>query len=254
MKMAIKIQSKLYGLAMVVLVLIPLNIPAVGTAALTPDDIQSIIETTPYYDPTGKAIAGGTENCGISSVTPGSGAPDGAQFPNLDASAMASAIDKWILKENPNSKLKGLGSTIVASSKNSNVNPFLIVAIAKKESSLSNPSDFNVSHGNNSFGRTATESQPNFVGARLWYKLSSVKASVDYTAPENQNAEGGGDMATYLRVQYGSQIDHDNLTALFLLYAPPSENDTAKYIAEVQGWINELIALTGGQPVGATNP
>jgi hypothetical protein len=202
----------------------------------------------PFYDP-------GSSECTDFSVSPGKGAPDGAQFPKLDPKKMASSINTWIAKENPRSTMKGLGATIVASAKKSNVNPFLIVTIAKKESSMADPSDFNVSHGNNSFGRTATTSQPHFQGNRLWYRWSSVKASVDYAAPENKNARGGGDMATYLRTQYGSQIDHDNLTALFLIYAPPGENDTAKYIAQVQGWINELIKLTkGGAVRGSGSP
>jgi hypothetical protein len=110
---------------------------------------------------------------------------------------------------------------------------------------LSDPSDYNVKNGNNSFGRTATASQPNFQGSRLWYKWSSVKASVDNTAPENQNVQGGGDIAAYLRAQYGSQIDSNNLTAVFLEYAPPGENNTDQYISNVQSWINELVQLTG---------
>lgn len=206
--------------------------------ALSDTDIQSIYNDTVWYNPD-------SITCGAD-LTPGKGAPDGAQFPNLGPSAMANAIDKWVVQKNPDSKLKGLGSTIVASAKNSDVSPFLIVTIANKESSLADPSDFNVINGNNSFGRTATESQPHFTGARLWYKWSSVKASIDYTAPENKNAQGGGDLASYMRNQYGPQLDHDNITALLLLYAPPSENDTAGYITQVQGWVDELVSLTGG--------
>lgn len=177
----------------------------------------------------------------------GTGAPDGATFPSLDSGAMASSIDNFVQKENPNSELKGLGATIVASGKNANINPFLIVAIAHKESSLSDPSDYNVSHGNNSFGREATSSQPHFSGSHLWYKWSSVKASVDYTAPENQNAQGGGDMATYLRTQYGDSINRSDLVSLFLNYAPPSENDTAQYISDVKGWVKDMVDGAAGQ-------
>lgn len=197
---------------------------------------------TPFYDPSSCSVEAGA-------VAPGKGEPDGATFPNLDPAAMANAIDKWIIQENANSKLKGLGSTIVASAKKANVNPFLIVAIAHEESSLSDPSVFNVIHGNNSFGRAATASQPHFIGARLWYKWTSVKASVDYTAEENQGAVGGGDIAAYLRNQYSGKLDNGSLTDLFLQYAPPNDNNnTTQYVANVKGWIRDLIRLSGQNP------
>jgi hypothetical protein len=183
-------------------------------------------------------------------VSAGNGAPDGAAFPNLDPTSMASSIDTFIQQQNPNSALKGLGSTIVASAKNSNVNPFLIVAIAKEETSMADPSSYNVEHANNSFSREADSSQPNYPGAgpnagTLWYKWSSVKASVDYTAPENQNASGGGDIAAYLRNEYGSAIDSSDLTTLFLKYAPPGSNNTAAYISNVKGWISTMVSGAG---------
>lgn len=187
-------------------------------------------------------------------VSAGTGAPDGAQFPSLDPTSMANSIDTFIKKENPNSKLNGLGATIVASAQHSNVSPFLIVAIAHEESNLSDPSDYNVANGNNSFGREATPSQPHFSGAHLWYRWSSVKASVDYTAEENQNASGGGDMASYLRAQYGNSIDGSDLASLFLEYAPPSENDTAGYIANVEGWVEQLVKGAGGVVASPTAP
>lgn len=208
-------------------------------SALTASDLHSILSGTAYYDP------GGSQSCETRSVTAGSGAANGSQFPNLNPQAMAGAINTWIKKENPNSQLSGLGDTIVASAKDSNVSPFLIVAIAAEESSLSDPSDFNVSHGNNSFGRAAIESQPHFQGARLWYKWSSVKASVDSTAPENKGAAGGGDMATYIRTQYPQQIDGGSFLDFFMKYAPPSENNTQDYATKVNSWVDDLVQLSG---------
>lgn len=196
-----------------------------------------------------------TENCGTSTntapVTPGSGSPDGSTFPSLDPTAMANAINIWITQQNPSSTLAGLGSTIVASAKNSNINPFLIVAIADKETSMADPNSYDVKYANNSFGRQATASQPNYPGAgpnagTLWYKWSSVEASVDYTAPENQNASGGGDIASYLRDQYPTQLASGSLLSLISAFAPPSGNNTAQYDAQVTGWINDLVTLTGG--------
>ena len=215
--------------------------PGVLGAPLTPDEQQALDEWTNWV---GNQCAPVTTN-----PSQGTGQPDGATFPNLDSAAMATSIDNFIQKENSNSALKGLGSTIVASGKNSNINPFLIVAIAHEESNLSDPGDYNIAHGNNSFGREATSSQPHFTGSHLWYKWSSVKASVDYTAPENNNAVGGGDMATYLRDQYGSSIDNSNLVSLFLNYAPPSENNTTQYINNVKGWVSDMV---NGASQGAT--
>ncbi len=177
-------------------------------------------------------------------LTAGSGEPEGASFPKLDPDAMINGINKYIEQANPNSKMKGLGSTIVAGAKNSNVNPFLIIAIAQKESSLSDPSDYNVRNGSNSFGRTATSSQPHFEGARTWYKWNSVKASVDHTDPSNKGISGGGDFAAYLRNQYPSQINKDDLVSLMMEYAPPSENDTQQYIADIKAWVKKMIDLS----------
>jgi len=203
---------------------------------------------TPFYDPNSSS----SSDCQALSGSPGKGAPDGAQFPNLDPNAMASSINQWIQKENPNSQLAGLGTTVVAGAQNSNVSPFLIVAIAGQESSLADPSDWNVSHANNSFGRTAAAGQPSVQGSRAWYRWSSIKASVDYTAAENQNASGGGDIASYIRNVYSSQLDSSNLLALFLKYAPAGDgNNPQQYAAKVTSWINELVSLTTGQ-VGAS--
>lgn len=209
------------------------------TSALSPEQKKIFQRGIGYYN---------VDECegGDDTVAPGSGSPNGAAFPNLDPGAMTQAIDKWIAKENPNSRLKDMGSTIVAGAENSNVSPFLIVAIAKMESSLANPGDFNTDNANNAFGRTATSSQPNFQGAMLWYKWNTVKASVDHTAPENKNISGGGDIASYIREQYSDKVDSSNLTALFMEYAPPYENDTQQYISLVKGWVEEMVGDSGG--------
>ncbi|HEX5797556.1 MAG TPA: phage tail tip lysozyme [Candidatus Saccharimonadales bacterium] len=181
------------------------------------------------------------------SLIAGSGEPDGATFPSLDPTAMASAIDKFIEQENSRSKMLDLGQTIVASADNSDVSPFLIVAIAYKESSLSDPGDYNVSNGNNSFGRKAASGQPSFPGAgpnagTSWYKWSTVKASVDHTARENQNATGGGDMASYLREVYGSDIDNGDILSLLTTYLG---GDASEYERDVDRWVSEMVRLSG---------
>jgi hypothetical protein len=159
---------------------------------------------------------------------------------------MADAIDKWVVQENPNTTFKGLGATIVASAKNSNINPFLLVAIPRIESSMGDPGDFNVKNANNAYGREASSDQPHINGSHPWYRWSSVKASVDYTATENKGIKGGGDMASYIRDQYGSSIASNDFVSLITAYAPPAENDTAAYIANVKSWISQLASLAQG--------
>ncbi len=217
---------------------IPVIIGGFNVYAISQTNLNSIYGDSIYYEP--------NQTCATSQniLNAGTGAPNGAQFPNLNPTDMANAINAWINQENPKSELSGLGSTIVADGQHSNINPFLIVSIAKEESSLADPSDFNVQHANNSFGREASPGQPSFQGSHLWYKWSSVKASVDYTAPENQNVAGGGDIASYLKDQYSSQITQQNITALMEAYAPPSQNNTAQYVANINLWTNQLIDLT----------
>jgi 3D (Asp-Asp-Asp) domain-containing protein len=211
--------------------------------------------TDPGSTGTTGSDTGSTAACcsSASSVTPGTGAPDGTTFPNLDPSSMASAMDKWMKQQNPNGKMNGLGATIVAGAKHSNVNPFLIVAIGNKESQLGQPGVFNVDKGNNSFGRSAAPGQPSFQGSRAWYKWSSVKASVDYTAAENQGTNVG-DMAAFLRNSgsYTTALDSNDLVTFFNTYAPASDgNNTVQYIADVKSWIGQIVSLAGGT-VGST--
>lgn len=226
--------------------------PIATVSALTADQKRVYSSGINYFD-----VLVGCENvvkstADSSNIEPGAGKPTGTTFPKLDPAAMGTAIDKYIQQTNPNSKMKGLGSTIVASSEKADINPFLVVAIAQKESQLSDPGDYNVKNGNNSFGRMATKSQPNFQGARLWYKWTSVKASVDHTAAENKNAVGGGDAAAYLRNQYGSELDAGQLESFMNKYAPPGDgNDTPKYIADIKSWMGKMAQLTGDAPAPA---
>jgi hypothetical protein len=204
-----------------------------------------------YYDLDGCAGGGGE-------ITEGSGGPKGATFPNLSPEAMAKGINKYIKSTNPNSKMKNLGKTIVAGAKKSNISPFLIVAIAQVESGIGDPNfgdGFNVREANNSFGRSATSSQPHVQGEdRLWYKWSSIKASVDPSAHENKNASGGGDIAAYIRNEYKPQLEANDFDALFLKYAPEFENDTQGYIKIVKNGIDKMVNLTNkssGSGVGS---
>lgn len=209
--------------------------------AATQSDFDSIFNHTPFYDPN----ACGTDSTGTG-VSAGTGAPDGAAFPNLDPAAMAQAIDAFVKKNNPNSPLKDLGTTIVASAKQANVNPFLVPAIALQETSLGTAGTPQVTQGNDLFNRRATPSQPNIsISTGLWYKWTSVKASVDSTAPENRGAAGGGDFLSYLRAEYGSAVDSGDFVHLFSLYDP---GFGGPYAATVKGWVDEMVKSAGSAP------
>ena len=214
-------------------------------AAYSQADLNSIIGQTPFYDP--QATSCSTDP--ISASAPGTGTATGMVYPNLDAGKMANAIEQFITKHNPDSKLKGTGSTIVASAKSANINPFLVPAHALIESGLAKADDPNVQNANNSFGRTATPSQPYWQGARLWYKWSSVKASVDHSAPENvagSSTPGGDDYPSYLRTVYGPFFDKNDFDGYINKYAPPTENDSAKYVANFKANLGEMAGYADG--------
>lgn len=162
----------------------------------------------------------------------GTGANCNILFPSGAGSdqEIAQAINQWIAEHFPNSSLAGKGVVFAQSGRAGNVNPALIVAIARKESSMGK----NIPHNSyNPFGRKASASQPAVIvdGVR-WYKFNSWDEAILDEGP-------------YLKRVY---IDEGRTTLGKLLekYAPPSENDTRKYIEEVAGWINEMTSLAGG--------
>ncbi len=196
-------------------------------------------------------------SAGIGKLVAGSGSPDGTTFPNLSPTVMANAIDTFVKKEQPKSPLNGLGATMVASAKNSNINPFLVVAIAQNETSLGTATTRQVTDANNIFDRAALSNQPHIyispvVSSQpsLWYKWTSVKASVDYTAPENLNAAGGGDIFSYLRNQYGESLNDGKLETFSGAYDTPSQ--AAQYAASLKPSIDEMVKDAGS--ASATPP
>lgn len=198
--------------------------------AMTPEQQKIYQQGIGYFD-----LCGGS-----SSKESEGGEAEGLVFPDLNEDAMAASIDEFIKRENSNSRMNGLGKTIVESSKKNNVSPFLVVSIAYMESGLSSPSDYNVRNGNNSFGRTATSSQPNFQGARTWYYWSSVRASVDTEAAENNKPNSGGDITKYLSDVYRDLLDNNDLTGLISKYGDNVET----YVANVKEWMGKMVSGT----------
>lgn len=75
------------------------------SAALEKLNINSSINNIEYYD--SNAACSTESSTDLSSVSPGSGAPNGMTYPNLDAAKMADAIEKYIETHAPDSPLKG---------------------------------------------------------------------------------------------------------------------------------------------------
>src|ERR1035438_551875 len=183
-----------------------------STHALSQQDIDAINNGWDLWVPDTVTGTNGSVTCiSDANLSPGDGTPTPLSFPSLDPNAMATAINAYINLYSGGSAARtsflGLGSTIVADGQHSNINPFLIVAIAEKESGLGDPTTYNVLHASNSFGRE-TLGPPDYPGAginanTLWYKWtavgseSGVQVSVDYTAAQNvANATNGGDEAS----------------------------------------------------------
>jgi len=193
----------------------------------------------------------------LSTISPGEGEPNGMTYPKLDAAKMAAAIEKFVKDRAPKGTadadipLHGTGAVAVRSAKKANMSPFLAYAHAFVESSMGfttvSGAQVKIHEGHNLFGRSATSSQPRvWEGDRYWYKWTSFKASLDSEAPENKAEGSGGDWYTYDRDVFSEQIDK-GMSAYAHRYAPPEDgNDTAAYIKNMQGFLNEMAESAGG--------
>lgn len=188
--------------------------------ALSKSELQSIYSDTVWYRPEGSALS---SSCLL------------ATLPEIiDKDAVAEAINKFIISnDGKDSPFEGLGSQIVNGAIKSGVNPFLVTAIAKKESSFG----FQIPPGSfNAFGRTAAPGQPSVESnGRNWYKWESWDQSVN----------GPNDEATLLKNVY---ID-DGLTEIIDVinkYAPSADsNDPSGYTKQVNEWMADMAAASG---------
>lgn len=223
--------------------------------ALEKLNINSSINNIEYYDSNAACSTGSSTD--LSSVSPGSGAPNGLTYPNLDAAKMADAIEKYIEAHAPESPLKGTGKKAVASAKKANLNPFLAYAHAFMESTLATTDEpgaqIKVHQGHNAFGRTATDSQPHVVEAsRNWYMWTSFEASVDADADENKNVDSG-DWFSYDRAVFSDEIDQ-GIAAYVAKYAPNGDgkNDEQYYIGIIQDALDEMAGYAGASVATAS--
>lgn len=195
-------------------------------------------------------------NCPANSANGTGQCIDDARLPKINDSAkVGEAINKYIETSSPpDAPLRNLGDKFVSGAIRAGINPFLMVAISQIEqqfgsiavvgpaSNIPGVADGTRTDAHNTFGLTATPSQPhvdvaNSSGLRHWYAWESYEVSLD----------GGGtifDQPTYMKQGY---IDKGitNVRDFMLKYAPPSENNTDQYINSIKTIIKKMVDLSG---------
>ncbi len=209
------------------------------------------------------------QSCSLASeeTSSGTGPADGLAYPNLPDQAMSDAIKQYIREKAPRSPFLPLTDKIVASSKEANVNPFMIPIIAYRESTLgTNTAGLNLPGAPwyNSFGRTAIpeNGHPGLKGPgnpRTWWVWNSVSASIDYSDPYNEPyKEFGGDMSSFLRVRYGDVIDQNDIRKFIERYSPSFDNTqagntTEDFIKLMEDGIKDMASKATTLSSGADN-
>ncbi len=196
-----------------------------GVSAMTAEQRKVLNKGVLYFNTEASASATGDSGC------------TSATIPSIsDTAGVAAAIDSFIVgKGGSGSPFEGLGTSIMNGAVRSGVNPFLVVAIALKESSFGT-AGIATEGTNNAFGRTAPGNQPNVViNGRGWYKWASWKASVD----------GPDDESEFLKEVYIEGFGLTNVKDVIFRYAPPSENNSTLYAQQIDNWMNELVTASG---------
>ena len=210
---------------------------------------RQIIERTPWFDPTA-CDSGASGSSGASNYAPDSSCI-GPAYPNVkDEAKLASAIDAYISSKRKDSPLNGKGRVFVEAGKKKGVNPILMVNIGRKETGFGVNGSGVTAGSNNPFGircRTGATEGSSGTCPNGWQGYTSFDTGIQ-------------GLANLLRENY---IDKgfDTIETVFPRYAPPSENDTTKYINEVKGWMQEVVTLAGdgllcdgSAPVVSSNP
>lgn len=196
-------------MAAIALCLLPLS-----ALAISPEDLHAVLYDSVFYDPS--AVSGTSGN-----------ACQSLALPQIsDNTAFAAAIDNYIKANSVSSPLAGMGTNFVNAGTQYGVNPAYVVAIAQKESSLG----VAIPAGTyNAWGRTAAAGQP---ASGRWYQYTSWAQAVDQ-------------QTSFMKTRYLDQglVTIDQITPT---YAPPTENDTAAYIVQMQQYISSIINLAGG--------
>lgn len=178
---------------------------------------------------------------GVAGVAGGSGDGYTPAAPNLkDPNILVAAIDKYIQDTNPDSPYATMGKYFVSGAMRAGINPIAILSHAQSESRLATAPDPQVLRAHNAFGRSATASQPHIPGPinAGWYMYDSWEESLDGFAAGGQKE----DHATYLKEHFFGTLGYDiNEFDYVGSYAPISENDTPKYIADMKELMRKFV-------------
>lgn len=205
-----------------------------GSYIGTDESERYVMETYPFFDPTACVKSS------VSSTSPNyapSGDCIGVEYPNVvDESKFASGINDYIKNKASASPLNGKGNVFVEAGKKWGVNPALIVNIARKETVFGQIGSGTKFGSNNPFGIKCRKKNPE--GGIGCPGKGTYQGYANFDSAINGAAE-------LLRLNY---IDKGLRTVdeVFPKYAPSFENDTATYIREVKGWMQEVIDLSKG--------
>lgn len=189
-------------------------------------DKEAVLKNNLFYLGSCSEVATNTYSnaCYVTDALPGT---------DLEASTVSGAIDAFIEQNSPDdSPLRSLGAAFVEGSESVNVNPLLIVGIARYESVYGTQGP-QIEETRNSFSRVALEDEPGVVvdGTR-WYQYESFESSLNGT--DNQ--------AEFLKTSY---IDRLNITTLYdfvASYAPDlDEAGRQNYVDVLEKTIDAIV-------------
>ena len=224
---------------------------------------RSIIENTPWFDPTACVSTTNKTTTGLEgSVDANAISGESRDYPLRlpfikDANKLATTIDDYIKEKKPNSPLNGLGEYFVQGGIRAGINPLLAVSGAQKETGFGTVGSGTSKGSNNSFGRTATNKQPNVIGGvrndRLWYKWDNFQLSLYANKfPASGAASEPDDIFQYIARRYKNNLDNGLVTFYaggqgLPAYAPASDgNDPIGYAKTTIEISNEIARRSDG--------
>lgn len=219
-------------ISLLVLTAVFMTVLPSAVLAIIECDKEAVLKNNLFYLGSCSEVATATYSnaCYVTEGLPGS---------NLESSMIADAINEFIEQNSPDSSpLRGLGMAFAEGAESVNVNPLLIVGIARYESVYGTQGP-QIDETRNSFSRVATADEPAFeVDGVRWYQYESFESSLN--GPDNQ--------ASFIKTRY---IDRLNITTLYdfvASYAPDlDEAGRQNYVEILEKTIDEIVD-------GAENP
>lgn len=151
----------------------------------------------------------------------------------VESTDIAAAINSYLESESPtNSPLRGLGEAFAAGGLATNLNPFLVVGIARYESIFGTTGP-GIDETRNSFSRTASPDEPFIeVNGVRWYKYASFEASL--IGEDNQ--------FTFLSSSYINRLNLSTLYDFVSAYAPDlDEAGRQNYVEILENTIDMIV-------------